>query len=64
MVYKLKQKILAWRFWFCGECIDFCHRMTKKYMGVEGKEKQFNYWINKAKKYCDKEKTILGELYL
>lgn len=62
MIEKIKAKFLDWRFWFYSGCTEFCLCMSRKYIGVEGKEKAFEYWIKKAQKYCDKEKFILRQL--
>lgn len=59
MIEKIKAKSLSWRFWFYEKCTVFSLRMARKYWDNTN---AFNYWIKKAEKYCQKEKSIL-QLY-
>lgn len=41
---------------------EFCLHMAKKYIGVEGKEARFDYWLGKAAKTHKKERYICDRL--
>lgn len=59
MIEKFVLKAIFYIMWLHTE---FCLRMAKRYIGVEGKETAFDYWIGKAEKTHEKERYICDRL--